>query len=162
MKRLFCFIFIFLFTLCGCEKKTTQVKLVTTGLSFVAEIKQNSKTQLFDVVIEKDGIMNITSADDKNFKLSFCGNNMTAFYQNVEYTCPVSSLPHNLNFDFLYVLFSELVVGKNVIEKDSNYYINASNPKYDATLYITKSGIPLKVKENRFNIEIIFKKVYIL
>ena len=106
MKKLFCLTFIFLFTLCGCEKKTTEVKLVNTGLSFTAEIKQNSETQLFDVVIDKNGIMNITSAEDKNFKMTFCGNNMTAFYQNVEYTSPVSSLPHNLNFDFLYILFS--------------------------------------------------------
>lgn len=162
MKKIFCFALIFLFTLCGCETKTTKVQLVTTGISFTAEIKQNNNSCLFDVVIDKDSVMNITSCDDKNFKITFCGNNMTAFYENVEYTCPVSSIPSNLNFDFLYALFSDLTVGKSVVEKDDNYYIMSSNAKYDATLYITKSGIPLKVTENRFGTEIVFKKVYIL
>lgn len=162
MKKIFCFIFIFLFALCGCEKKLPKIKLVTTGISFTAEIKQNSKTHTFDVEIKKNGIMNITSNEDNNLKLSFCGNNMTAFYQNVEYTSPVSNLPKNISLDFLYILFSELTKGKSVIEKDDNYYIKSANSKYDATIYMTKSGIPLKVEENRFNIEIIFKKVYIL
>ena len=162
MKKTFCLIFIFLFALCGCEKMTNEVNLVSKGLSFVAEVKQNSDTYSFNVVIGKDGIMNITSTDDENFKLTFCGNNMTAIYQDVEYTSPVSNLPDNTTLDFLYILFSELVKGKSIIEKDNNYYIKGSNSKYDATIHITKSGIPLKVEENRFNIEIIFKKVYII
>ena len=155
MKKALCLLFSLLIFCSGCDSKSSGVTAVTSGLSFDAKLIFSGKETIYTVNIEKDGTTEIILPSGAVFV--FSDNTYTVSYDGISKTADLSSLNKNLYVDFFYSLF-KAVREKDckVTAKDNRYLLECNTEKYDFTLFIGQSGLPIEVNEKNFGFKAVF------
>lgn len=150
MKKILLLILVFcvMFSNVGCSKKSSDVTLVTTGLSFTAEISYDSIkyscfTEIFD---SKKIVFTFENPDEiKGFKVIIDNDKMS-----IEY----AGLSHNSNdtfleftpFDMIYKIFKSATNNENLkFDKDKSMILSSVD-SVDYTIKIGQTGMPIEIK----------------
>ena len=155
MKRTLCLLFSLLIFCSGCDSKSSGVTAVTSGLSFDAKLIFSGKETIYTVNIEKDGTTETVLPSGTVF--TFSDDTYTVNYEGLSKNAKLSSLNKNLYVDFFYSLFKALRENDcKVTVKDERYLIECNTDKYDFTLFIGQSGLPIEVNERNFGFKAVF------
>lgn len=155
MKRALCLLLSLLIFCSGCGIKSSGVTAVTSGLSFDAKLIYAGEESIYTVNIEKNGTTEITLESGAAF--TFSDDNYTVSYEGLSKTAKLSSLNKNLYVDFFYLLFKTLRENDyEVTSKDDRHLIECGTSKYDFTLFIGQSGLPIEVNEKNFGFKAVF------
>lgn len=145
MKKILCLIFPFLL-FCGCADQSRNIKPVTKGLSFNAEINYYNECYECDVNIAKNGDTEISFTCPKELnglKIVYSANNTTVDYNGLKYELD-SSLPQYSVTDIIKKVFSSEY--DTVYTKDDCYYVE--NKELDCKMYIGSTGLPIKIESD--------------
>lgn len=166
MKKILCFILCLCFFIpTGCNKKSSDVTAVTTGLSFTAEISYKNNTVSYSVTIFDNSDTEIKTLSDSLSGLcyTFSGETVTVSYNGLEYNIPISSLPEGIITDFLYSVFCTVKENNSaVMSENDEYYISDRNEKYSFKIYLGETGLPLKIEDSENGITAIIKNASII
>ena len=135
----------------GC-KKSSDVKFLSSGLSFVAVV---NKTQNFNTILNKNGEFEIT--DENNTKYIFKNDSLTVENYGLSSNINPNSLPKENIPNIIYNCFKELKNTK-AKHKDNEYF--CENESF--VICFTSQGIPLMLKDKISNTEIIIEKSKII
>lgn len=153
MKKFICLMLCPLFLLIsGCNKKSSDVTMVTTGLLFTAKLSLNGENYEYSVKITKDGNTEITSLKT-NISYIFKGNNLTVKYGDLEYKTSLLSIPNGTFADLIHTVMKSAENQKVYLENDV-YFVNVKTEKYDCTIFLGQSGLPIKLTENNTGITV--------
>lgn len=163
MKKVLCIIFSFtLIFISGCNKKSSDVTAVTTGLSFTAKINYNNVLTVYDVIINDDGNLTLAtvSGNNKGLIINFSNNKASLNFNGLTCETDISSLPEGIIADFLYSVFQN---ARNlpVYSEDEEYFIQGEKSRYQYKIYLSKMGLPIKIEDNKNGISVIIKNVSI-
>lgn len=164
MKKAFCFIIcLSLFVCSGCNKKSSGVTAVTTGLSFTADISFYGLTTSYNVIISKDSVLEaeIISGSNKGLRCKISGNNVDIIFNGLNYSTNISSLPEGIITDFLYTAFKNANT-RTVFTDDNQYYIVGDTEKYKYKIFLGLTGLPIKIEESQKDINVIIKNATVL
>ena len=79
-------------------------------------------------------------------------------YNELEYIADISSLPESNLADFIPTVFSRLKdISDNVAYKNNQYYITDKTGKYEFTVYLGQTGLPIKITDKKNSIVAIIK-----
>ncbi len=161
MKKLFIPLFCIILMLCSCEK-IPSVTAVTKGIKFNALLSYNGAESNYSIVIKNNG-KTIVNSIENNITYTFTGDIMEAQFDDISKEFEVSSLNEGTITDFFYAVFCESEKLQNdVRKKDGKLCIQGKTDKYLFTLYLSGSGLPLKIEEKNFDITATLSKMTIL
>lgn len=164
MKKIFCIVFSFiLIFISGCNKKSSDVTAVTTGLSFTAKINHNDILTVYDVIINDNGDLTLTtiSGNNEGLIINFRDNKAILNFNGLTCETDISSLPEGIIADFLYSIFQN-AENTPVYLEDEEYYISGETAQYQYKIHLSKMGLPIKIEDNKNNISVIIKNVSII
>ncbi len=145
MKKVLCLISVFLI-LSGCAVESQNIKPITKGLSFNAEINYNKITYECIVKIAKNGdceIEYILPKELEGLKTIYSANKVTADYKGLNYQID-DSLPQNSISDIIHKIFKDNY--DTVFSNNDNYYVE--NKNLNCKMYIGATGLPIEITEN--------------
>ena len=133
---------------------------MTTGLSFTTEISAFDTSFSFFVEIDKNGSVSMKSIPENEVGIDYLFENGKIIYKynELEYIADISSLPESNFADFIPSVFSRLNdISNNVAYKNNQYYITDSTKKYEFTVYLGQTGLPLRITDKRNGILAVIK-----
>ncbi|MBE6808408.1 MAG: hypothetical protein J6J30_01415 [Clostridia bacterium] len=145
---------------CSGNRKSSAVTAVTTGLSFTAEISISNTTFSYFVEIAKSGSVSMKSATDNETCVDYLFENGKIIYKynELEYIADISSLPESNFADFIPSVFGRLKhISDNVTYKNNQYCITDKTGKYEFTVYLGQTGLPIKITDKKNSIVTIIK-----
>ena len=150
----------------GCNKKSSGVTPVTTGLSFTAQISLNNVESEYRVIASREGNIEIQTLKPESLAdlcFNFSGSAVTVSYKGLEYKTELSSLPESSCPGFLYTVLSSLSQNcPTAVLKDEQYCISDSVGKYNYTLFLGEAGLPIKITESKIGFTAVIKNATIL
>lgn len=145
----------FIFSLCNCNKESSDVTAVTTGLSFTAELSYKNQTFKYDYKIFKDGSAEaLLHLDKTETKIFFSENSIKYDFNNLEYTQSLNNLNENLIIDFIFSVMKD-ASNKKVYTQNEYLCLEGKTDKYDYKMYLSEMGIPLKIEDKQKGIQVI-------
>ncbi len=162
MKKIVFLVLSSLIILSGCKNTSPEVTPVTTGLKFNAEITYLDKIYNYNVKIYENGNLEMSTDSVPKVKYFFSGDKITLNHNSISHETEISSLQSGLNLDFLYSVFKSLSKMNNKTNTNSeNYYIKGDTGKYKYTCFFGMSGLPIKITEQDFGLNVAIKNVSI-
>lgn len=164
MKKIFCLILCLCFIiLSGCNKKSSGVTAVTTGLSFTADVSFFDIKTTYNIKISENGEMEAesVSGNTSGMKLKCLDEIIEVSFKGLSYSTNISALPDGVISEFIYSAFKNADT-TTVFSKDKQYYINGENEKYSYKIYLGQTGLPLKIEETEKGITVIIKNATVL
>lgn len=166
MKKIFYSLLciLILVTNIGCNKKSSEVTAVTTGLSFTANITCGDIRLVCNSVInnEKSEFIVLSPENIKDLQYVFEGNSASINYKGIEYKIN-GELPEN---NAIAVLNNILVdadkIKDEVTKTEETYLISSDIGGKDYTIYLGQSGLPLKIICKDENFEVVIKNATLL
>ena len=162
MRKILCLILPILF-LCSCATKTQNIKPVTKGIKFNAQISYYNEQYECDTTISPNGdteISFLSPIDLKGLKITYSGNDITANYNGIEYIYNSKSMPQYSASDIIYKIFAFSY--DTVIEQDDLYYVEYTGDNLNCKIQIGATGLPLKIEEKSSRFEILIKNATII
>lgn len=165
MKRLLCFILsvIFVFPLCSCNKASNKPKATLRGISFTAVVTKSGETHEYLVKIHKNGDCELLFTKDSaptGVGLFFTSSKASAFLEGTDLEADIGIFPQALDGDLIYSVFSA-AEGCPPKTENKTLFIRKDTGKYDFTLTLSGTGLPIKLTEMRREITCIFKNITI-
>lgn len=145
---------------CSGNRKSSAVTAVTTGLSFTAEISISNTSFSYFVEIDKNGSVSMKSIPENEVGIDYLFENGKIIYKynELEYIADISSLPESNLADFIPTVFSRLKdISYNVAYKNNQYYITDKTGKYEFTVYLGQTGLPIKITDKKNSIVAVIK-----
>lgn len=151
------------FSLSGCKSGQSEIRPITKGITFAAEITYYNEYCEGTVSVDENGKMNIeiTFPDTvKGLTLTFDGGGIKAEYAGLEYE--ISSLPEGIACGRLYEIledtFSEDV--KVTADGDESYIAGAAGDS-EYRMYLGATGLPISAEDINGTFCVNFKNVTI-
>lgn len=163
MRKLFCIIAC-LIALSACGKKPSDVRPVTSGLSFTCEIENGRISKEIAVKAERNGNTEMRLLNDCEQSLTyyFSGSDVTLEFDGLKYKTEITALPSGVFCDFLYYVLSTVNKSQGTVYlKDGRYYLSDNSGRYSFTLYFAESGLPLEITDEVHGLTAIIKDVTI-
>lgn len=146
MKRIaVCFLSLIL--LCGCAKPAKDIKPVLSGISFTTKATFYNENYTFKTVIEKDFSSTFYFNKPKELSgltVTLKDDNYKAYFNGLDYSGKISSSPLKGIVQNTYSFLKSAENG-TVEKNDKEIYIKNSFGGTEFTLYITDSGLPIKL-----------------
>ncbi|MBQ6826036.1 MAG: hypothetical protein IJP34_05190 [Clostridia bacterium] len=164
MKRLSLIFFSFLIILLsGCNKKSSDVKIITSELTFLAEYENNNIKNEYFVEIKKDKtIISVVKPEKiEDTKFIFTENSCKVSYKEITADLNIKS---NENFipRLIYSAFTNATNKEaEILTENKETYFSSRVEDLEFKLYIGNSGLPLKLIFPENNTEIIIKNATI-
>ncbi len=167
MKKIFCLlILIILISFCGCKNKSSGVTAVTTGLKFTAAVDCDGKSYECLVEVSESSTITVKAISPESLKgmtYSFSGSDVKIDFNGLTYRTDASLLPNNSVFGFLYYIFSDADKHKEAVtERNDELLIAGKTDKYDYSMFLGSSGLPIKVADRQTGITAIINNATIL
>lgn len=167
MKKIFCvFSALILFLIpSGCGNKTEEISAVTKGISFNAEVTYNGNTFLYFVDIDQDFTTEIEYLENgkkSGFKTVFSDEKIVFKYKDLEYKTSSASLPDGIIADLIYSVFKNAQETTAIAADSGNASITDQTDKYSFVLTVGATGLPIKIEEKNFGINVIIKNATIV
>ncbi len=153
------FIVLLLFSFSGC-KKASAVEPKFNNLSFTVDALWDDVHYIFDGSVKENRLYltAISPETQRNIKIAIKEQELTFNYLDLEKILSANQLPKN---SVLSVLLSCFTEKNNVYCENDRYYIKLKDDRKDYIFYITQSGLPLKICEEKGNNQILFKGITI-
>ena len=150
MKKIVVFSLLLVFVLfCGCNKISSDVTAVTTGLSFTAEIEYVGFLSEYEVNITKDGSFDMTAIQPQSIKgmnIKLSDSKIKVDYNGLAYNTTLYELPQGIIVDFLYNAFSDIrLQEREVAKQNDEFFISGSTEKYNYKMILGASGLPIEL-----------------
>ena len=162
MKKILSIIFC-LILLAGCNKKSSEVIAVTTGLSFTAEVSFYDTKATYNIKISENGETELesVSGNTKDMKVILKGENLNITFKELNYTSNLNSLPEGTFAKFIHTVFLDCNK-KTVYFENNQYFTEGKTPEYNYKIYFGATGLPIKIEEKNQNITAFFKNTSII
>ncbi len=164
MKKLTLIIISVALLLSGCKEKS-DIKPITSGVAFVAEISYNNETYEFSVEINKGNETTLKSLSSSlpDFSLVFSGENVLINYNSLNYQTKINALPDDFKVDLIHSVFLDASKNKaNVLTQNDLFFLSGDTPKYKYKIHFGSSGLPIKIIDSNSQISIILKNARVL
>lgn len=155
MKKLLCFTLLLM--LAGCTA-ATDVKPITRNITFTAEMTYFNEYYEMSVDIKNNGDTNIslTHPDElKGLVFNIINGKTTAEFGGIKIESDDSYKTAAVNF--LYSAFEK--ENQKVYENDDRFFIKGECDGGEYTMYISETGLPLKICDSSDRFEIIIKNL---
>lgn len=166
MKKIisFALIIVLSLTLGGCFSKTADIRPITKGISFTAELTYYNECCEANVKVSENGKAEaeITSPDTiKGLVFYFDGDAVTARYAGLEYKTDYAALPEGNACIRLYeILKYASGDGISVTADGDDYYISREGDSR-CKLFLGATGLPIKAEDTLNGFTAVFKNVTI-
>lgn len=155
MKKILCVVFMLL--LVGCVD-TVDVKPVTQNISFTAEMTYYNEYYEMTVDISDSGNADITVTHPKELDgLRFVIEDGTLHCEFEGLRLDVNDNHKTAAVNFLYAPFFDS--NQRVYKKDSEFFVKGGCDGGEYIMYITESGLPLKLCDSADRFEVIIKNL---
>ena len=153
MKKFLYLILIFALFCSACKQKSSDVTVVTTGLSFTAAASYLDNQNSYSVIIGKNGNTKIGNSDnsEQNITYHFEGQKLEISYNDLLYKCNLSAIKEGSIPEIIYYAFICAKTEK-VNFKNNEYFITCKNDKYKFKIYLGQTGLPIKITEQNFDV----------
>ena len=151
MKKCICILFCLVFFCSGCNKKSSAVTFVTSGLSFTANVSFNGNSQSYDVVFKDESVK--VASRETGMSAEFSNGKTTLEYDGISHVINTDSLPSALIIDLFYYLKTG-AENNTAVLKNNEYIIKYRTSKYNFEVTLAETGLPLSVSETNFGIKI--------
>lgn len=167
MRKTFCLIILLLvFTLCGCNKKSSQTVAVSQGLSFTAEISYASQKYKFRVQIPDIQDTTIETVYPERLKgtfYKFSGSEANVSCKELNYKINISDLPKVSPITFIYEIYSDINANDYEVSfENDEFYISGESENYSYNLFLGRTGLPIKIEDNENNISAVITEATII
>ncbi len=158
-KLLIPFLIVSLLTFSGC-KKTSTVKPKFDNLFFTVDVLWETQNFVYSATTENSQLFltSVSPENQKNTKIAIKNDTLTFNYLGLEKSISSGQIPQN---SFLNILRLAFNTKENVINENNSYYIKLTDDKNEYLLFITQSGLPLKIICSDSENQILFKGVTI-
>lgn len=163
MKKTFLLLMSFCLIFSGCNgyNKSSDVTVVTSGLSFIAKLSYLDNNFDYSVIINENGeteIKYISKSGDTGTDYIFKNDTVIYSHNGLEYKTDISAIPDSSTADFIYTVFKEAEnIKNNVIYKNQQYYINGETKKYKFKIFLGQTGLPIKITDSKMGISVIIQ-----
>lgn len=161
LKKLFVLPLVFIL-LCGCTYRKN-VDPVLNNISFVSEIKYGDHKYVADVEI-KNNVLKLVVGEPKNINnltLFVDKKGVTAKFGDIEFVPDINSIPQCAMYNILYKVINDVNGGITAKSNGDNCEIISSVGDVEYNFKFSPSGLPICLKIDEFNLEILFKNVTI-
>lgn len=162
--RVLIFLSLVIFLLCGCESKTTPVRVNLNSISFSADITYYNESYSCDCAITKTGdlTVNITSPENlKDLSFAFSAETCKIMYAGMSVSCDEHFLPEA----------SAVRVMSDILKKydaseceknERNLVINGTVDRKKFTLSVSPTGLPIFLQTPDLGMTVNFKNVTLI
>lgn len=157
MKKIFC-LFFCIILLSGCNKKSSEVTAVTTGLSFDAIVVSEDTETEYNITISKKGEINAVCPSN-GISYKYNSDSLDITYKELTYSTDLSSVPEGFILDFINTVFKDCSK-KSPLNRNNQYFLKGNTENYNYTIYFGATGLPLKIETQ--NLTITIKKTTII
>ncbi|MGN0492525.1 MAG: hypothetical protein ACI4F7_02665 [Acutalibacteraceae bacterium] len=165
MKKIISVSLILVLALCGCKNSRSNIKPVTSGITFTAELTYYNECCEATVSVTENGAADfeITSPDTvKGLTFHFEGDSVTAEYLGLEYKTDFAALPEGNACIKLYKILKDASGGEISVTADGDdCYISRDSGGVRYKLYLGATGLPLKAEDASGGFTAVFKNVTI-
>lgn len=138
---------------------------ITSGISFVADIEYENECYSYSVEIAENGDTVMTAVSENCLEGSvvrFFGSEICFECNGIAFSTEISALPEGIVSDFIYSVFSDATAKKeNVSFEHDRYILNGKTDKYDYSMYLGETGLPIKITDKTGGITATIKNVCI-
>ena len=158
MKKLLVLPLVFLL-LCGCTQISETVP-VLNNISFEAQIEYGDQEYAGNVTIA-DNTLNLTVTKPQEIdglNLTVSENGIIAEFKGISYAPDISALPQGAVAQILFKVLGD-VGGKTIACNDQNCEITGRVDDYKYTFIFSPSGLPISLRIDGLDLEILFNNV---
>lgn len=150
--------------LSGCNNKSSDVKIITSELSFLAETEKNNIKSEYFVEIKKDKtIISVINPENiKGTKFIFSEKGCEISYKEITSKFIPDKSDENFIPQLIYNTFLKANDRKTeILSENKQTYLSSKIENLEFRLYLGNSGLPLKLIFPETNTEIIIKNATI-
>lgn len=160
MKRLFPLFLTVALLLSGCASNKS-IDIVTENFNFTAEFTKGKETAKYFVTVNKKGnftVNQLSNGKGNTLKYTFDGDNVTVSYGNLEHTLTKAALQKGNFIDLLPEIYGQIKkTNCKAADKNNDFTVSVKTDSYDALLHLGQSGLPIKLTEENYKINVEFK-----
>ncbi|MBQ3817030.1 MAG: hypothetical protein II802_02010 [Clostridia bacterium] len=166
MKKILLVVFVITLALCGCSKTASQIKPVTSGISFNAKVSwYNENFVCSGKITGKDeAVFEINEPEDiKGLIIECKGDDVTARFKGLETSYDVSKTPFSFICSEIYSAVRDTWSEETeVLSEGQEFYVEGKANQSDYKMIVAPTGLPLSLEIPNESFKVLFQDVKIL